>query len=29
MQVYSRTSTPDTSGTNMKREVVTGEDDLP
>ena len=29
MQVNRRTSTPDTSGTNMKREVVTGEDDMP
>ena len=29
MQVYRRTSTPDTSGINMKREVVTGEDDVP
>ena len=29
MQVYRRTSTPDRSGTNMKGEVVTGEDDVP
>ena len=29
MQVYRVTSTPDTSGTTMKREVVTGEDDVP
>ena len=29
MQVYHRTSTPATSETNMKREVVTGEDYVP